>query len=184
MPLWTSVLKTLAKPVGKLSGYQNLKQDQTCIYQAFTKVKGADTAQTMSNAVTSAGWNADDEAAVLILADKYGFDEAEVLSGAELAADASVAKGFDADKEIIAVITKSATVRGIYNNKIVPESAQFGNVTRGTTAAKFLVDCGVKNVFWHAIYGTTDNKGAVTWQDDQAIMNGIPVDGIAVCFFK
>ena len=157
--------------------YSELKADQRCIYQAFTKLTYVhDDATNMGNHVNGHGLDADDSNAVLKLADRYGMTECEVMHGTDVASGAA---GFDKSKEFVVVITPHLNTQGA-----VQKVADGEGLTKGSSARKVLGD-SPDGVAWHAIYGRTNDQGAMVWRDDQRINpNGPTGNTCAVVFYK
>lgn len=62
--------------------YEQLKNDQKCIYQAFQNVDGnGDAPSAMGKYVNAKGIDADDDQAVYALSVKYGLDQIEMFLG-------------------------------------------------------------------------------------------------------
>ena len=61
--------------------YAKLKEDQKCIYQAFEHVSGKETGSQLGAYVNDKGVDADDDAAVHLLADRYGLEDIEMFLG-------------------------------------------------------------------------------------------------------
>ncbi len=157
--------------------YEQLKKKEKCIYQAFTKVNGVtDLPSAMGLFVNGKGIDADDERAVIALAEKYGFTRVEGVKGADVS---SGFYRFDNNAEIIAVITGSGTAMGLYNDYIDIQDP------KKTDPVGLLTDARCKNVYWHAVYGKTDDSYNAVWQDDQKIYRNGPLgNNVSVCFIK
>ena len=152
--------------------YKDLKKDEKCIYQAFTKTIGVnDQPSQMGSYVNGKNIDADDEEAVIELAKRYQYDVVEGVRGADV--DSGFYR-FDNNAEIIAVITRSTTAKALFDtyiNKFDPSG--------------LLTNTRCKSEVWHAVYGRTDNNHNATWLDDQRIFpSGPSGSAISVCFIK
>ena len=145
--------------------YEELKQDQTCIYQAFQNVDGnKDTPSQMGAYVNGKGIDADADAAVQVLAAKYGLDSVEMFMGKSWnAGDYNLDQGW----EYVLTVNGQASMLNDFKalNSIVVKG-------------KPVVDLQVKygNAVGHAVYckvKKTDNT-VQTWADAQGIYKKPP----------
>ncbi|MCI5111981.1 MAG: hypothetical protein MRY75_15630 [Marivita sp.] len=158
--------------------YEQLKDKERCIYQAFTKLSYvSDTASNMGRHANTAGFDADDSRAVLCLANHYGLDQCEVMHGSDIESGEA---GFDKGKEFIVIITRN------HNTQSTVQRVSTGKgLVRGSEARRVL-ESSPQSVMWHAIYGRTDPiSGSMIWLDDQKIEKNGPVgDCCAVVLYR
>jgi hypothetical protein len=152
--------------------YSELKKDEVCIYQAFTKAS-KDTAQQMGDFVNAKNLDADDDKAVLVLAEKYGFTQCDMVLASDLHSGEA---NFHANSEVIAIITNDNSVRA----KVPGVSASM-NIK--ADPREVLANSG-SGVVWHAVYGVVDAKMNVQWHDDQKIFPKGPTGTSCAVYFS
>lgn len=152
--------------------YSQLKTDEKCIYQAFTKAE-KDTPQNMGDYVNSQGYDADDEKAVIELAARYGFNQCDMMLGSDYVVGNA---NFHASTEVICVITREIAI--LARVPAVSENMEI------RTSPRDVLRNSDKSVTWHAIYGKVDANMNVIWHDDQKIFRNGPVAKSAAVYFS
>ena len=158
--------------------FDQLRADEICIYQAFAAYTGL-TPRAVSDFVAAAHIELDDGAALVFLANRYGFNKVEVV----LAADYTSGNyNFDTNSNLILAVTRSQAVR-VKAGQWRLLADQGARASRNAT--DLLTDPELAREVWHAIYGATGAGVAVVWNDTQRIYpNGPNGESLAVCFIR
>ncbi len=158
--------------------FEQLARDEICIYQAFAAYANI-TPKAVSAFVSAQGIELDDGAALVFLAEKYGFTKEEVIQAADYT---SGEYNFDNNAEFILAITRSGLVRVKAGAWGLLESPP----TRATQKPRaLLTDRSLEREVWHAIYGRTGASHVVAWTDVQGIYPAGPNGAaLAVSFMR
>jgi hypothetical protein len=167
--------------------YAQLKSaSERCIYDAFACAPGIDrTPEQMGAFVNAKGYDADDDAALTLLAAEYGFKRVEAIKG-DVFDKLSPLNGSyrcDENADIIAAITNHRVAINLF------DEWKFGDDPTGSLLrhkpADVMAHPSLVSAEWHAIYGKTDGHGNVTWTDkQQRYKNGPSRGSIALLFIK
>lgn len=140
--------------------YESLRDNQRCIYQAFTRAVPGVSASTMGKKVNEKGVDADDNAALVILSELYGFGAKYAFTGGRYHKNQKETEiRFDTGEKIILVITSG--------NHAANAEREFGDFQASPLDILACKKPHIDNIEWHAIYGVGNSSGGADWQDQQ-----------------
>jgi hypothetical protein len=175
---FTNRLKNVPKAKAPLKTVAQLNaRTERCVYDSFTQVKGVtDTAEALGALVNTAGYHADDDASLPILADHCKFTRVFGVKGDDY--DSEEFRFDDGAQYIVTITMHRDAIR------LIEKYAPLADQTKDPMGLFF--DPALKSAEWHAIYGSTPKgRHDVAWVDPQNRFRNGPTRGsVAICFMK
>ncbi|HEX8696842.1 MAG TPA: hypothetical protein VF746_30770 [Longimicrobium sp.] len=159
--------------------YEELKQDEKCIYQAFKAATGVGQHALWLQAQQKGSFEPDDGDVIAVLAAIHGFeDEVSAFSGSDFVGDVNGVQSNLTGKpgtDFIMVVADRSKVK--HSAKVYTATDPRSVLKESNTL--------FKDVPWHAIYGKVQPNRTIAWTDkQQRLPTGPTANDVVICFVR